>query len=64
MLVYWRHLCGMYCGVTVLGWCMCGALVGGLLVGACVLVFGWLPLCGGVVGLRSGAEVTRLCVCL
>ena len=43
---------------------MCGALVGGLLVGACVVVFGWLPLGGGVVGLRSKAEATRLCVCL
>ena len=50
--------------MTVLGWYMlCGALVGGLLVGDCVGVFGWLPL-SGVVGLRSGADVTRLCVCL
>ena len=50
-------------GVTVLGWYMCSALVGGLLVGACVGVFGWLPLCGAV-GLHSGADVTRLCVCV
>ena len=64
LLVYWRHFCGMYCDVTVLGWCMFGALVGGLLVGPCVVVLGGLPLCGGVVGLRSGADVTRLCVCL
>ena len=64
LLVYWRHLCGMYCRVTVLGWYMCSALVGGLLVGACVGVFSWLPLCGGVVGLRSGAAVTRMCVWL
>ena len=53
----------LYCGVTVLGWYMCSDLVGGLLVGACGGVFGWLPLCS-VVGLRSGADVTRLCVCL
>ena len=43
LLVYWRHFCGMSCDVTVLGWCMFGALVGGLLVGACVVV-GWIPM--------------------
>ena len=44
----------LYCGVMVLGWYrLCGALVGGLLVGDCVGVFGWLPV-SGVVGLRSG----------
>ena len=63
LLVYWRHLCGMYCEVTVLEWYMYSALVGGLLVGDSVGMFGWSPLCG-VVGLRSGADVTRLCVCL
>ena len=39
------------------------SLVGWLPVVACVGVFSWLPLCG-VVGLRWGADVTRLCVCL
>ena len=54
----------LYCGVTVLGWYRsCGALVGRLLVGDCVGVFGWLQV-SGVVGLRSGADVIRLCVCL
>ena len=43
LLVYWRHFCGMSCDVMVLGWCMFGALVGGLLVGACVVV-GWIPM--------------------
>ena len=46
-----------------LGWCMYSALVEGLLVVACVGVFGRLLLFG-VVSLRSGADVTRLCVCL
>ena len=58
----------LYCGVMVLGWyVLCGPLVGGLLVGDprgdCVGVFGWLPM-SGVVGLRSGADIHRLCVCL
>ena len=35
----------------------------GLPVVACVDVLSWLPMCGVVV-LRWGADVTRLCVCL
>ena len=38
---------------------MSSALVGGLLVVARAGVFGWLPLCD-IVGLRWGADVTRL----
>ena len=44
----------MYCGVLVLGWYMYSALVGGLLVVACVGVFGrccWVVLLALVRGL-------------
>ena len=54
--VLWSDACDATC-------CMYSALVDGLSVVARVGVFSWLPLCG-IVGLRWGAEVTRLCVCL